>query len=58
MQTTARTYRFVRCGQITDRFTKAIGRLDSGQICVRIGVGRPRTQCLGPEAPVVSRRRD
>ena len=34
---TARTYRLTRRGQITDRFTKALERLGSGEIYVRIG---------------------
>lgn len=34
---TARTYRLNRRGQITDRFTKALERLGSGEIYVRIG---------------------
>ncbi|MFG2351875.1 pentapeptide repeat-containing protein [Streptomyces phaeochromogenes] len=34
---TARTYRLTRRGQITDRFTKALERLGSSQIYVRIG---------------------
>ncbi|MFF5011515.1 pentapeptide repeat-containing protein [Streptomyces phaeochromogenes] len=34
---TARTYRLKRRGQITDRFTKALERLGSGEIYVRIG---------------------
>ncbi|WP_221361053.1 pentapeptide repeat-containing protein [Streptomyces beigongshangae] len=34
---TARTYRLTRRGQITDRFTKALERLGSDQIYVRIG---------------------
>ncbi|GAA3370033.1 hypothetical protein GCM10020367_15050 [Streptomyces sannanensis] len=34
---TARTYRLTRRGQITDRFTKALERLGSPEIYVRIG---------------------
>ncbi|MCW8102658.1 pentapeptide repeat-containing protein [Streptomyces tauricus] len=34
---TARTYRLTHRGQITDRFTKALERLGSGEIYVRIG---------------------
>ncbi|MBT2391455.1 pentapeptide repeat-containing protein [Streptomyces sp. ISL-1] len=34
---TARTYRLTRRGQVTDRFTKALERLGSEQIYVRIG---------------------
>lgn len=34
---TARTYRLTRRGQITDRFTKALERLGSNEIYVRIG---------------------
>ncbi|MFD0271889.1 pentapeptide repeat-containing protein [Streptomyces sp. NPDC127106] len=34
---TARSYRLTRRGQITDRFTKALERLDSDEIYVRIG---------------------
>ncbi|WP_190136175.1 pentapeptide repeat-containing protein [Streptomyces longispororuber] len=34
---TARTYRLTRRGQITDRFTKALERLDSEKIYIRIG---------------------
>ncbi|MFD5878476.1 pentapeptide repeat-containing protein [Streptomyces yangpuensis] len=34
---TARTYRLTRRGQVTDRFTKALERLGSSQIYVRIG---------------------
>lgn len=34
---TARTYRLTRRGQITDRFTKALERLGSDEIYVRIG---------------------
>ncbi|MCX4564634.1 pentapeptide repeat-containing protein [Streptomyces phaeochromogenes] len=34
---TARNYRLTRRGQITDRFTKALERLGSGEIYVRIG---------------------
>jgi hypothetical protein len=34
---TARTYRLTRRGQVTERFTKALERLGSGQIYVRIG---------------------
>ncbi|WP_406007745.1 pentapeptide repeat-containing protein [Streptomyces sp. NBC_00637] len=34
---TARTYRLTRRGQITDRFTKALERLGSAEVYVRIG---------------------
>ncbi|MFD5801551.1 hypothetical protein [Streptomyces sp. NPDC127020] len=34
---TARTYRLTRRGQITDRFTKALERLGSDEVYVRIG---------------------
>ncbi|WP_406486443.1 pentapeptide repeat-containing protein [Streptomyces sp. NBC_01563] len=34
---TARTYRLTRRGQITDRFTKALERLGSSEIYIRIG---------------------
>ncbi|MEU5298604.1 pentapeptide repeat-containing protein [Streptomyces umbrinus] len=34
---TARTYRLARRGQITDRFTKALERLGSSEVYVRIG---------------------
>ncbi|MDX3313042.1 hypothetical protein P1S61_29005 [Streptomyces sp. ME08-AFT2] len=42
---TARTYRLIQRGQITDRFTKALERLGSPEIYVRIGGIPPLGRC-------------